>query len=181
MQTLISSQQQIPCFSVTHQINMVSSKLILLCFVVQIVFKIMLYLWTSYFLVNFQLKTHYCLCSSVSQLSVYSFNVSLILFHSTTAEKFATVSLNRMDRIRLIHSEQEVVNAVDNIVRQVWESRGGIQEVLDKRPLCYELKLKGNPWWCYGTNFLFFFSLHYMILLVFTVDATYCVRYWVHS
>ncbi|XP_066921998.1 uncharacterized protein [Clytia hemisphaerica] len=64
------------------------------------------------------------------------------------AEQFTTVSLNRMDRLRLIHMEPNVVSAIENCVRQTWVR--GVQEVLDKRPLCYELKLRGYPWWCYG-------------------------------
>ena len=63
-----------------------------------------------------------------------------------------------MDRIRLIHTDDAVVGAVENIVRQVWGPRGGIQEVSDKRPLCYELKLKGYPWWCYGKYYYRFYK-----------------------
>ena len=77
-------------------------------------------------------------------------------FYFDTEERFSTVSLNRMDRIRLIQSDDVVVGAVDSAVRQAWAPRGGIQEVSDKRPLCYELKLKGYPWWCDGNYCIFY-------------------------
>lgn len=65
-------------------------------------------------------------------------------------QKFTTVSLNRMDRIRLIYCDPHIIQAVESTVRNEWQVRGGIQEVKDTTPLCYELKLKGYPWWCYG-------------------------------
>ena len=71
-------------------------------------------------------------------------------------QTFATVSLNRNDRLRMIQTDKPIIDVVEQTVREVWAVRGGIQEVLDDRPLCYELKLKGTPWWASGEFFYLF-------------------------
>jgi len=60
-----------------------------------------------------------------------------------------------MDRIRLIYTEGNIVRSVEDTVRQFWAPLGGVQEAKDSGPLCYELKLKGYPWWCSGNIYIF--------------------------
>lgn len=79
------------------------------------------------------------------------FRKDLIVDYVFLEQPFACVSLNRNDRLRLIHTDKEVIDAVEAVVRDVWAPRGGVQEVKDERPLCYELKLKGYPWWATGS------------------------------
>lgn len=86
-------------------------------------------------------------------LHIYNFVERLVrnyrlFFH--LAQKFTCISLNRNDRIRLIQADKAVIDAVEMTVREIWATRGGVQEVKDDRPLCYELKLKGYPWWSSG-------------------------------
>ena len=59
-----------------------------------------------------------------------------------------------MDRVRLIYTEPHIVSNVENTIRQFWAPLGGVQETKDSGPLCYELKLKGYPWWCSGNIIL---------------------------
>ena len=59
-----------------------------------------------------------------------------------------TISLNKNDRIRLIHVPDNVIATVEETVRLNW--RRGIQEVSDKRPALFEIKLRGHPWWADG-------------------------------
>ena len=41
-----------------------------------------------------------------------------------------------------------IISALDDVVKQNWSR--GIQERNDEQPRCYEMKLKGTPWWCGG-------------------------------
>ena len=59
-----------------------------------------------------------------------------------------TISLNKNDRIRLIHVPDNVIATAEETVRLNW--RRGIQEVSDKRPALFEIKLRGHPWWADG-------------------------------
>lgn len=43
-----------------------------------------------------------------------------------------------------------IVAGLEEVVRQIWYN--GIQDIKDERPVCYELKLKGNPWWASGES-----------------------------
>ena len=60
------------------------------------------------------------------------------------------ISLNQTDRIRLIRCEDSLITLIEDTVRQWWPL--GIQEIIDERPLCYELKLRGTPWWADGNS-----------------------------
>lgn len=59
-----------------------------------------------------------------------------------------TISLNKNDRIRLIHAPDNVITTVEETVSLNWGK--GIQEVSDKRPALFEIKLRGHPWWADG-------------------------------
>lgn len=64
--------------------------------------------------------------------------------------EFLTISLNRNGRLRFIHVQNHIVAALEETVRQTWNH--GVEEVRDDRPQCYELVLKGNPWWTSGVE-----------------------------
>ncbi|XP_057289755.1 uncharacterized protein LOC130612452 isoform X2 [Hydractinia symbiolongicarpus] len=63
--------------------------------------------------------------------------------------EFLTISLNRNDRLRFILVQDHIVATLET-VRQTWNH--GVEEVKDDRPHCYELVLKGNPWWTSGVK-----------------------------
>ncbi|XP_057289349.1 uncharacterized protein LOC130612077 [Hydractinia symbiolongicarpus] len=78
---------------------------------------------------------------------------TLFFRHDPTLQgeiEFLSVSLNRTDRLRFIHMPDGIVAGLEEVVRQIWYN--GIQDIKDERPVCYELKLKGNPWWASGNE-----------------------------
>ena len=66
----------------------------------------------------------------------------------TANQEFLTISLNKNDRIRLIHAPDSVIATVEETVRLTWGK--GVHEVNDKRPDLFEMKLRGYPWWADG-------------------------------
>lgn len=66
-------------------------------------------------------------------------------------QEFVTISLNKDDRIRLIHVPDKVIAIVNETVNLNWKK--GVQEVIDTRPQLYEIKLRGTPWWADGMTF----------------------------
>ncbi|XP_057290061.1 uncharacterized protein LOC130612728 isoform X2 [Hydractinia symbiolongicarpus] len=78
---------------------------------------------------------------------------TLFFRHDPTLQgeiEFLSVSLNRSDRLRFIHMPDGIVADLEEVVRQIWYN--GIQDIKDERPVCYELKLKGNPWCASGNE-----------------------------
>ena len=57
--------------------------------------------------------------------------------------RFFALSLNQNDRIRLINAPNDLVNAIKTM--QTWAK--GVQEEMIIGTT-YEIKIKGNPWWC---------------------------------
>ena len=74
--------------------------------------------------------------------------IFFLLILVTGNEEFLTISLNKNDRIRLIHAPDNVIATVEETVRLNWGK--GIQQVSDKRPALFEIKLRGYPWWADG-------------------------------
>ena len=64
-----------------------------------------------------------------------------------TEVPFCVVSLNRNDRLRMIHAPEAICHAIKDTVTQHWV--GGIQNV-EVDQSCFELKLKGTPWFANG-------------------------------
>jgi hypothetical protein len=62
---------------------------------------------------------------------------------SSFKTSFASISLHKTDRIRLLHFPPEDITAIRNVIKQNWPS--GIQ---DERPYAnsHEFKCRGNPW-----------------------------------
>ena len=83
------------------------------------------------------------MCDSISGVHVNSF--------FTGSQEFITISLNKDDRIRLIHVPDKVIAVVDETVHLNWKR--GVQKVIDTRPQLYEIKLRGTPWWADGMTF----------------------------
>ena len=59
--------------------------------------------------------------------------------------RFFALSLNRNDRIRLINAPNDLANAIKTAIMQAWPK--GVQEEMIIGTT-YEIKIKGNPWWC---------------------------------
>ena len=83
------------------------------------------------------------MCDFISGVYVNSF--------FTGSQEFVTISLNKDDRIRLIHVSDKFIAVVDETVYLNWKR--GVQEVIDTRPQLYEIKLRGTPWWADGMTF----------------------------
>lgn len=66
------------------------------------------------------------------------------------SEEFSSLSLNKCDRIRLIHVSDAVIATVEDAIKMNWSN--GVQETTDERPFCFEMKLRGNPWWAIGSE-----------------------------
>jgi hypothetical protein len=62
---------------------------------------------------------------------------------------FASISLHRSDRLRLIAFPQADIDALRGVIKACW--RKGIQKEL-KYGLSYEFKLYGNPWYGQGDD-----------------------------
>lgn len=62
-------------------------------------------------------------------------------------EQHLVISLNRNDRIRLINVPDYICSAIKNTVEKFWPK--GLQDEKNDEN-CYELKLRGTPWWADG-------------------------------
>lgn len=59
--------------------------------------------------------------------------------------KFAVVSLNQTDTLRLIECPSNLIDCTKNLVQQYW--RHGLREQNDLRNGIYEFTFNGSPWW----------------------------------
>ena len=71
----------------------------------------------------------------------------LYTFSLATPEEMFAVSLNRVDRLRLISAPSDVQHNVGGLIQQSWSR--GIQQVRSYHG-SQEYKLGGTPWWADG-------------------------------
>ena len=75
------------------------------------------------------------------------FESGLSNFSLATPEEMFAISLNRLDRLRLISASSEVLHCVGSVIQQSWAR--GIQQVRSYHA-SQEYKLGGTPWWAEG-------------------------------
>ena len=75
------------------------------------------------------------------------FESRLTSFSLATPEEMFVISLNRLDRLRLISASSEVLHCVGSVIQQSWAR--GIQQVRSYHA-SQEYKLAGTPWWAEG-------------------------------
>ena len=68
-------------------------------------------------------------------------------FSLATPEEMFVMSLNRLDRLRLISASSEVLHCVGSVIQQSWSR--GLQQVRTYHS-SQEYKLAGTPWWAEG-------------------------------
>nr|ODN97740.1 hypothetical protein L204_03163 [Cryptococcus depauperatus CBS 7855] len=80
-------------------------------------------------------------------LSKKEFDKDTIILHSVPPRErfFFSVSFNQSDRVRIIDPPDERVKQTFIYAIRTWPL--GIQLEKEREPGCYELKLRGNPWW----------------------------------
>jgi len=68
----------------------------------------------------------------------------------TDSVELTSISLNDHDRVRLINVTDAVIATVEDAIKTNWSN--GVQETTDERPFCFEMKLRGNPWFSLGSE-----------------------------
>ncbi|RXK40103.1 hypothetical protein M231_02560 [Tremella mesenterica] len=88
-----------------------------------------------------------------ADLSKKMYDKDTLFFRSgpSIQRRFFAMSFNESDKIRLIDSpDRETLDAFIGVVQSYWPL--GIQDSKEKEESCWQIKLRGTPWWTSNGN-----------------------------